>query len=94
MSDSGVVARVLDGGGLECLIVSPREERLTLRGTTVDVEPSLVEGSNLLTGNRALVDNAWAYAKFTHLKVSLPTEPEQKAAARRRCSSRGRQVDR
>lgn len=33
--------------------------------------------------NRALVHNAWAYAKFTQSKVGLPTPAEQASAARR-----------
>ena len=41
MSKSSVVARVLGGDRLECQVVSPRAERLTLTGTTTDVEPEV-----------------------------------------------------
>ena len=82
MSKSSVVARVLDGDRLECQVVSPRGERLTLTGCTTDVKPT-VEGSAALAGNRALVDNAWAFTKFTFLKVNLPSEAEQKGAEKR-----------
>jgi hypothetical protein len=51
-------------------------------GSTTDVEPEL-DGSALLGDNRALVDNAWAFAKCTHLKVSLPSQEEQKDAEKR-----------
>ncbi len=46
MSKSSVVARVLDGDRLECQVVSPRGERLTLTGTTTDVEPTDRRGSH------------------------------------------------
>ena len=39
VSKSSVVARVLDGDRLECQVVSPRGERLTLTGNTAEVEP-------------------------------------------------------
>jgi len=77
-----VVARVLNGDRLECQVVAPRGETLTLTGTPTDVEPA-VEGSAMFGGNRALVNNAWAFAKFTHLKVSLPTREEQRNAEKR-----------
>jgi pimeloyl-ACP methyl ester carboxylesterase len=73
---------VLNGDRLECQVVSPAGKRLTLSGTTSDVEPE-VDGSTLLLGNRALVHNAWAFAKFTYLKVSLPSEEEQEGAEKR-----------
>ena len=82
MSKSTVVARVLDGDRLYCQVVSPQGKELILTGDTADVEPH-VEGATALRGNRALVANAWAYAKFTHLKVSLPTQHEQKSAEKR-----------
>lgn len=67
---------------MECAVVSPEGETLTLTGATTDVEPT-VEGSELLALNPALVTNAWALAKFTHLKVSLPTRVEQEQAEKR-----------
>lgn len=79
MSKAQVVAQVLDGDGLYCQVVSPHGKKISLTGTATDMLPE-VEGSDALLGNRALVANAWAYAKFTHLKVSLPTQHEQKSA--------------
>lgn len=75
-----VVARLLEGDRLQCQISSPWGLTLTLAGSTTDVEPEVIEGAEQLSGNRALVDNAWAFAKFTHLKVSLPSPEEQKRA--------------
>jgi hypothetical protein len=82
MSKSNVVARVLEGDRLECQVESQRGEILTLTGRTTDVEPTL-DGSSSLAGNHALVHNAWAYAKFTYLKVNLPSKDEQKGAEKR-----------
>lgn len=82
MSKVTVVARVLEGDRLECQVVTPRDKRLTLAGRTTDVEPEL-DGHDVLQGNRALVNNAWAYAKFTFHKVNLPTLEEQKHAGKR-----------
>jgi hypothetical protein len=82
MTKSTVIARILDGNRLECRVTSPRNEQLVLTGKTTDVEPE-TEGSPALGGNRALVNNAWAYAKFTYLKVSLPTLKAQKGAEKR-----------
>lgn len=83
VSKSTAVARVLTGDRLECHVVSPGDKTLRLAGTTADLEP-VIEGSHAeLNENRALVHNAWAFAKFTHLKVSLPTAEEQKFAEKR-----------
>lgn len=82
MAKSKIVARVLDGDRLECQIVSPRGERLSLTGSTTDVDPE-VEGAEVLRTNLALLHNAWAFAKFTYLKVNLPTEEEQRGAEKR-----------
>lgn len=81
MSKVVIVARVLEGGRLECRATSPRDKTLKLTGAVEDVEPS-VEGSEDLEANRALLHNAWAYAKFTFRKVSLPTPEEQQQADR------------
>jgi hypothetical protein len=80
VSKSNVITRVLIGDRLECQVVSPEGEKLTLTGHTTDVEPAEVEGSAALGGNRALVNNAWAFAKFTYQKVNLPSQEEQKLA--------------
>ena len=79
MPKTKVVARVLEGDRLECQIVSPEGPNLALTGSTSDVEPKL-QGSARLKKNRALIDNAWAFAKFTYLKVNLPSREEQKYA--------------
>lgn len=78
-SESTVVARVLNGDRLECQIVTPHEKTLSLTGKLSDIEPQ-VEGHSELQRNRALVNNGWAYAKFTFQKVNLPTLEEQKSA--------------
>lgn len=67
---------------MQCEIVSPKVGTLTLSGETSDIEPE-IEGSEVLAANRALIHNAWAYAKFTWLKVNLPTRDEQEAADKR-----------
>jgi hypothetical protein len=82
MAKSKVVTRVMEGDRLECQVESPYGEKLTLTGSTKDVEPE-VEGSPVLKGNRALLNNAWAFAKFTYLKVNLPSQEEQKNAEKR-----------
>ena len=82
MSKSSVVARVLSGDRLECQVVSPRGEKLKLTGNTTDPQPT-VDGSTLLRSYQALLDNAWAFAKFTYLKVNLPTAKEQRSAGKR-----------
>jgi hypothetical protein len=83
MSKSSVVARVLGGDRLECQVISLRGKKLTLTGTTADVEPEAIDGAAALRGNPALVHNAWAFAKFTYLKVNLPSAEEQKGAENR-----------
>lgn len=82
VSKAIVITRVLDGNQLECRATSPKEETLVLTGAVDDVEPE-VEGSEKLRTNRALLLNAWAYAKYTFQKVSLPTPEEQRQAERR-----------
>jgi hypothetical protein len=77
------IARVLDDGRLECRVESPNDVTLTLTGRPSDLEPSVEGGSAHLRGNCALLHNAWAYAKFTHAKVNLPTAAEQASAAKR-----------
>jgi pimeloyl-ACP methyl ester carboxylesterase len=81
MSKPTVVARVLEGDRLECQVTPEHGEQLTLTGKTTDVEPT-VESSSPLQEYQAIVDNAWAFAKFTYLKVHLPSHEEQKVAAK------------
>lgn len=78
MSKSLITAQVLDGDRLVCQVVSPRGMKLNLIVSSADPAPE-VDGSAALQGNRALMTNAWAYAKFTHLKVSLPSQHEQES---------------
>ena len=83
MARSMAVARILDGDRLECRIQSAQGETLTLTGNSIDLDPT-VEGSQAeLTENLALRHNAWAFAQFTHLKVSLPTDDGQRIAEKR-----------
>ena len=77
MAKPQIITRVLGGDQLECRIVSPHWMELVLTGSTDEVEPSVIQGSEVLARNQALINNAWAYAKFTHLGVSLPTRQEQ-----------------
>ncbi|MFT6392719.1 MAG: hypothetical protein ACJA14_002246, partial [Ilumatobacter sp.] len=81
MAKTSVVARVLEGDRLECQVTPEHGERLTLTGKTTDVEPT-VEGPSPLQKYQAIVDNAWAFAKFAYLTVHLPSHEEQKAAAK------------
>lgn len=79
MTKSQVVAQALDGDRLYCQVSSPQGKKITLTGTATDMLPAM-EGSDALLGNRALVANAWAYAKFMRLTVTLPTQHEQESA--------------
>lgn len=88
MPKSSVVARVLEGDRIECRVVTHSGKELTLSGTTSDVEPDAA-GPTELTANPALVLNAWAFAKFTYLKVNLPTANGQSGAEKRAAFHRG-----
>lgn len=81
MAKASVVARVLEGDQLECVVTPEHGEQLKLTGKTSDVEPT-IHGTSPLQTYRAIVDNAWAFAKFTYLKVNLPSHEEQRAAAK------------
>lgn len=81
MQKSEVVARVLDANRLQCQIVSPKSQTLTLSGKTTDEEPDFEKGG--LGDNRALVMNAWAFAKAKYEAVSLPDQQQQKNAEKR-----------
>lgn len=81
LQKSSVVARVLDGNRLECHIVAPKGQKLTLSGLTMDVEPQV--GAGELGSNRLLVNNAWAFAKAKFDAVNLPDQDQQKNAASR-----------
>ena len=81
MAKPTVVARVLEGDRLECIITPEHGDGLTLTGATTDVEPEIPEPSPLAR-YQAIVDNAWAFAKYTFLTVNLPSQDEQKEAAK------------
>lgn len=80
MPKTNAIARVLKGNRLECVVTSSTGATLTLTGKTGDSEPT-IEGAPQFTSNRALVNNAWAFAKFRYHSVNLPTEDEQEVAA-------------
>ncbi|MEV8143775.1 DUF726 domain-containing protein [Specibacter sp. NPDC078709] len=81
MQKSNVMARVLDGNRLECHIVSPKGQELTLSGLTTDVEPQV--GAGMLGANRLLMNHAWIFAKAKFDAVNLPDEEQQKSATAR-----------
>ncbi|MDD0858236.1 hypothetical protein NHF46_11615 [Arthrobacter alpinus] len=81
MQKASVVARVLDGNRLECNVVSPKGQEITLSGLTTDVEPQV--GAGELGSNRLLVNNAWAFAKAKFDAVNLPDQEQQKNATAR-----------
>lgn len=81
MQKSEVVARVLGGDSIECTITSPRGQRLTLSGKVADDEPEFETVG--LGNNRALVSNAWAFAKARYAAVNLPDQEQQKNAEKR-----------
>ncbi|EGD44069.1 hypothetical protein NBCG_01657 [Nocardioidaceae bacterium Broad-1] len=57
---------------------------MTLTGAVGELEPLIDDDAHAeFSGNRALVTNAWAYARFTFDAVNLPNEEEQKAATKR-----------
>lgn len=60
---------------MSCEIRSPLGFRLTVSGTLDDVEP-IVDGDEVMTGNVALVHNAWAYAR--HEKLSRRSKSLEK----------------
>ena len=82
-----VTARLLDGDQLECRVVSTAGTELVLTGTPRDIEPHR-EGTGTLRDNRALVSNAWSYAKFMNDSVRLSTTTEQKYAGKRAAAHR------
>jgi hypothetical protein len=81
MAKPNIVARVHEGDRLECVIVPEHGERLILAGPATAVQPTVEESSPLET-YPAIVDNAWAFAKYTYLKVNLPSHEEQQLAAK------------
>lgn len=89
MGGTEVVTQVLGGDRLKCKVISSAGEQLLLTGSRFDFEPPQIWGSDKLRRSRALVDNAWACAKFMSLAVSLPTDEEQKIARKRADSHKG-----
>ena len=87
MAKTMVTARLLDGDQLECRVVSAAGTELVLSGTPRDIRPHS-EGPDTLRNNRAVVSNAWAYAKFMHDSVRLSTNVEQERANKRATAHR------
>lgn len=81
MGNVNVLTRVLEGDRLECVVTPEHGDELRLFGKTSDIEPERA-GASPLGAYPAIVDNAWAFAKYTYLAVNLPTIAEQKAAAK------------
>ncbi|MGD6980641.1 DUF726 domain-containing protein [Citricoccus sp. CH26A] len=81
MTTSKVVARVLDGHRLECVVTPPQGQSLTLSGAATDPIPQF-EKSGLGT-HAFLVDHAWAYALSRFQAVNLPDLGQQKNAEKR-----------
>lgn len=74
-----VLARVLDGEQLQCVVTAPSGKNLTLSGKLEDLRPE-AEGATDLLRNPALIDNSWAYAKFKYWTVRLESAEEQESA--------------
>ncbi|GAA1886235.1 hypothetical protein GCM10009715_35460 [Paeniglutamicibacter psychrophenolicus] len=81
MQKSKVVARVLEGNQIQCQIVSPSGQKLTLTGNTTGEEPTFEKVG--LGNNRALVNSAWAFAMDRYAAVNLPDQQQQKNAEKR-----------
>lgn len=81
MSKSAVVFRVLDGNRIQCQVVPPEGQRLTLSGSSTDEVPEFEKGG--LGDNRALVKNAWAFAIAKYEAVTMPEPEQQKNAVKR-----------
>ncbi|NMO00340.1 DUF726 domain-containing protein [Gordonia sp. TBRC 11910] len=63
MASSLLTVVVEPSGELICGVRSPKGRPLELSGRAADIEPR-VRGDNMLCDNEALVNNAWAAAKF------------------------------
>lgn len=81
MPKSEILFRMLNGGRIQCDVVSPKGYKLTLSGNSNDIIPEV--GPGMLGDNRALVTNAWAFALARYEAVTLPEEDLQKAAEKR-----------
>ena len=66
-------------GGPSCEVRSPLGYRLTVSGSTNDIQPKVVDGDSSMTGNLALVENAWAFTLHKEFGRLAPTPEEQKS---------------
>lgn len=66
--------------GMKCEVRSPLGYKLVVSGTLDDIEPA-VEGDAQLTGNPALIHNAWAYAR--HEKMARRLKDPKKCKSHR-----------
>lgn len=81
MQKSEVVARVLNGNQIQCRVISPGGQTLTLNGGTTDEQPTFEKVG--LGNNRALVNSAWAFAMDRYAAVDLPDQEQQRNAEKR-----------
>jgi len=81
MTTSTVVARVLDGDQLECVVTPPEGQPLTLSGAATDAIPHFDPSG--LGAHPFLVDHAWAYALSRFQAVNLPDREQQQNAEKR-----------
>jgi pimeloyl-ACP methyl ester carboxylesterase len=81
MTTSTVVARVLDGDRLECVVTPPEGQPLTLSGAATDAIPQFEPSG--LGAHAFLVDHAWAYALSRFQAVNLPDHEQQQNAEKR-----------
>lgn len=81
MSKSEVFFRILDGNRIQCQVVPPEGQRLTLSGSSTDEVPEFEKGG--LGDSRALVTNAWAFAIARYEAVTRPDQEQQKNAQKR-----------
>lgn len=83
MAKSRAVARLLEDGQLECAVTTKQGESFTVSGFITDLEPTISGDAKDLWDNRALITNAWAFAKHTRLSIMLSTDEEQQYARKR-----------
>jgi len=79
MAKTSVVARIVSENMWECRVETKSGRTLTLTGNHDGNEPT-VEGDEILTANRALITNAWAFAEFRHRSVTLEEDELQEEA--------------
>lgn len=78
MSSVEVVFKGHRGNQFSCVVLTPLAHNLSVVGSLDDVSPDFT-GDSVLTRNRALVNNLWAYAKHEKLH-RLARHPEKRHA--------------